>query len=48
MGKINIALSRILISQLFIISGIFKITGYITTQIYMLHMGVPASFCHTD
>ncbi|MDE3021679.1 MAG: DoxX family protein [Pseudomonadota bacterium] len=41
MGKINIALSRILVSQLFIISGIFKITGYITTQTYMLHMGVP-------
>jgi putative oxidoreductase len=37
---LNIA-SRILMSQIFIISGIGKVTGYAGTQAYMAKMGVP-------
>jgi putative oxidoreductase len=39
---LNIA-SRVLMSQLFIISGIGKITGYAGTQAYMAKMGVPGA-----
>jgi putative oxidoreductase len=37
---LNIA-ARVLMSQIFIISGIGKITGYAGTQAYMAKMGVP-------
>jgi putative oxidoreductase len=37
---LNIA-SRILMSQIFILSGFSKITAYAATQGYMAHMGVP-------
>jgi putative oxidoreductase len=37
---LNIA-SRILMSQIFILSGLSKITAYTATQGYMAHMGVP-------
>ena len=43
MNKLIVVASRILMSQLFIISGISKITGYTATQTYMVHMGVPGS-----
>jgi putative oxidoreductase len=39
---LNIA-ARILMSQIFIISGIGKITGYAGTQGYMEKMGVPGA-----
>jgi putative oxidoreductase len=39
---INIA-ARILMSQIFIISGWSKLTGYAGTQQYMASMGVPAA-----
>jgi putative oxidoreductase len=39
---LNIA-SRVLMSQIFIISGIGKITGYAGTQAYMAKMGVPGA-----
>lgn len=35
--------ARILMSQIFIISGIGKITGYAGTQAYMAKMGVPGA-----
>jgi putative oxidoreductase len=38
---LNIA-SRILMSQIFVLSGFSKITGYAGTQAYMAKMGVPA------
>jgi putative oxidoreductase len=37
---LNIA-SRILVSQIFILSGLSKIMAYEATQGYMAHMGVP-------
>ncbi len=39
---LNLA-ARILMSQIFIISGIGKITGYAGTQAYMAKMGVPGA-----
>jgi putative oxidoreductase len=39
---LNLA-ARILMSQIFIISGIGKITGYAGTQGYMAKMGVPGA-----
>jgi putative oxidoreductase len=39
---LNIA-ARVLMSQIFIISGIGKITGYAGTQAYMAKMGVPGA-----
>jgi putative oxidoreductase len=39
---LNIA-ARVLMSQIFIISGIGKITGYAGTQAYMGKMGVPGA-----
>ena len=39
---LNLA-ARVLISQIFIISGIGKITGYAGTQAYMAKMGVPGA-----
>ena len=36
-------IARILMSQIFIISGIGKITGYAGTQAYMAKMGVPGA-----
>jgi putative oxidoreductase len=35
--------ARVLMSQIFIISGIGKITGYAGTQAYMAKMGVPGA-----
>jgi putative oxidoreductase len=35
--------ARILMSQIFIISGFTKITGYVATQGYMAKMGVPGA-----
>jgi putative oxidoreductase len=39
---LNIA-ARILMSQIFIISGFGKLTGYAATAQYMAHAGVPAA-----
>ena len=39
---LNLA-ARILMSQIFLISGIGKITGYAGTQAYMAKMGVPGA-----
>ena len=39
---LNLA-ARILMSQIFIISGIGKVTGYAGTQAYMAKMGVPGA-----
>lgn len=39
---LNLA-ARILMSQIFIISGVGKITGYAGTQAYMAKMGVPGA-----
>lgn len=39
---LNIA-ARLLMSQIFIISGIGKITGYAGTQAYMAKMGIPGA-----
>ncbi|MDB5933603.1 MAG: DoxX family protein [Massilia sp.] len=39
---LNLA-ARVLMSQIFIISGIGKITGYAGTQQYMAKMGVPGA-----
>jgi putative oxidoreductase len=39
---LNLA-ARVLMSQIFIISGIGKITGYAGTQAYMAKMGVPGA-----
>lgn len=39
---LNIA-ARVLMSQIFIISGIGKITGYAGTEAYMAKMGVPGA-----
>lgn len=42
MSKYNSLVARILLSHIFIIAGISKITGYAGTQGYMEAMGVPA------
>jgi putative oxidoreductase len=41
MDKLVLIVSRVLLAQLFIISGFGKITGYAGTQGYMQAMGVP-------
>ncbi|HXH64090.1 MAG TPA: DoxX family protein [Mariprofundaceae bacterium] len=43
MNKLTVAIARILMSQIFIISGISKIHGYAATQGYMAHYGVPGA-----
>lgn len=41
MNKILNFVARLLMAQIFLISGIGKITGYAGTQAYMASMGVP-------
>lgn len=41
MKKYSEVLARIFLAQIFVLSGIFKITGYEGTQGYMEAMGVP-------
>nr|WP_294864043.1 DoxX family protein [uncultured Pseudogulbenkiania sp.] len=43
MDKLALIASRVLLAQLFIISGFGKITGYAGTQGYMQAMGVPGA-----
>lgn len=42
MKKYSQMLARIFLAQIFLLSGIFKITGYEGTQSYMEAMGVPS------
>ena len=41
MEKVSQLVARILLGQIFLISGFFKMTGYEGTQGYMEAMGVP-------
>lgn len=41
MNKIVTIVARVLMSHIFILSGLSKIGGYAATQGYMAHMGVP-------
>ena len=41
MGKISQFVARLFLAQMFLLSGIFKISGYAGTQGYMEAMGVP-------
>lgn len=41
MEKIGQLVARVLLAQIFLLSGIFKIRGYEGTQAYMEAMGVP-------
>lgn len=41
MGKLGHLSARILMGQIFLLSGVFKITGYAATQGYMEAMGIP-------
>ncbi|UJP04604.1 MAG: DoxX family protein [Nitrosomonas sp.] len=41
MEKINQFIARLLLGQIFLLSGVFKISGYAGTQGYMEAMGVP-------
>lgn len=41
MEKIGQLMARVLLAQIFLLSGIFKIGGYEGTQAYMEAMGVP-------
>ncbi|MDO9310606.1 MAG: DoxX family protein [Nitrosomonas sp.] len=41
MGKISQFVARLFLAQIFLLSGIFKISGYEGTQGYMDAMGVP-------
>jgi putative oxidoreductase len=41
MNKLLNIVSRILMSQIFILSGASKVMAYTATQAYMAHMGVP-------
>lgn len=43
MDKLVLIVSRVLLAQLFIISGFGKITGYAHTQGYMQAMGLPGA-----
>ncbi len=43
MEKLGQLSARILIGQIFLLSGIFKITGYAATQGYMEAMGIPGA-----
>ncbi|TXI26351.1 MAG: DoxX family protein [Nitrosomonas sp.] len=42
MKKYSQMLARVFLAQIFLLSGIFKITGYEGTQSYMETMGVPS------
>ena len=42
MKKYSQMLARVFLAQIFVLSGIFKITGYEGTQSYMETMGVPS------
>jgi putative oxidoreductase len=41
MKKYSQVIARVFLAQVFVLSGIFKITGYESTQNYMEAMGVP-------
>jgi putative oxidoreductase len=41
LNKVTAVVARVLMSHIFILSGFSKIGGYVGTQAYMAHMGVP-------